>query len=398
MKTKLEINDYAALLLALSIPFPVRITGFLIFVITVSYFFYLVAYKKIDKGLLLKPLFILQTISFIIILFGFMWGGDYEEGWMGLERGFFLLCFPLVIYHSAKNTSLTISQIVVSFFIGCFLLSLLGWANIFWSADYSIVMAGHTRFTDILDIHPTYLSTYFMFSFFYFVESLRKNYAIYSTKLRIAFSLSGLYSFFMVFFLRSQIALLSFVILLLIYFIIRKKRRAWLVTFILFTFVFLTYLLDTNHITTLFDRYGKNVSTALDNRANLWKGVWEAIKIAPLFGAGTGAEQGLINKGYEKVGYTEGIENSYNAHNQYLQFWVRNGLPELICFLVLLVFLFLQALKLRSLTFLIFLMMQSMIMFTESFLNVQKGIVFFYFFSCVFTMISEEQPIASTDR
>jgi O-antigen ligase len=188
--------------------------------------------------------------------------------------------------------------------------------------------------------------------------------------------------------------MLSFVILLLIYFIVRQKKRAWLVTFVLFTIVFLTYLLDARRVTTLFDRYGKNVSTALDDRARLWAGVVEAIRLSPVFGAGTGAEQKLINEGYEKVGYTEGIENSYNAHNQYLQFWVRNGLPELSCFLVLLVFLFLRALKLRSLTFLIFLMMVSMIMFTESFLNVQKGIVFFYFFACAFTMIPEEQSLS----
>ncbi len=34
-----------------------------------------------------------------------------------------------------------------------------------------------------------------------------------------------------------------------------------------------------------------------------------------------------------------------------------------------------------------------MIMFAESFLNVQKGIVFFYFFACVFTMVSEDQSV-----
>ncbi len=396
MKIKPETESYPVLLLAMCIPFPVRVTGFLIFIITVSYFLYLVVYKKIDKSLLRSSLFILLAISFVTILLGFIWG-DYKEGAMELERGFFLVCLPFVVYHSAKS-SLTIRQIVGSFFLGCFLISLFGWLHIFWSADYSILTAGHTKFTDILDIHPTYLSSYFIFTFFYFVESLIKNYATYSPRLRIVLGLSGLYSFFMVIFLRSQIAMLSFFILLLIYFIITQKKRAWLVTFVLFTIVFLTYLLDAHRVSTLFDRYGKNVSTALDDRAKLWSGVLEAIKIAPVLGAGTGAEQRLINKGYEKVGYNEGIENSYNAHNQYLQFWVRNGLPELACFLVLLVFLFLQALKLRSLTFLIFLMMVSIIMFTESFLNAQKGIVFFYFFTCVFTMVAEEESITPTDH
>lgn len=394
MKEKLKIENYPVLLLAMAIPFPIRVTGFLMFLIIVLYVLYLLVTKKFDKNLLRNPLFRLLTASFVIILLGFLLGGGHS-GEMELERGLFLLSLPFLVYHSAKNLSLNIWQIVVSFFIGCALMSFIGWFNILWSADYSILAEGHTRFTDILDIHPTYLSSFFIFTFFYFIESFIKNYSNCSARLIFALGLSCFYSFFMVFFLRSQIAMLSFVILLLIYFIIRQKKRAWLVTFVLFLIVFLTYLLDAHRVTTFFDKYGKNVSSALDDRMKLWNGVIEAVKIAPVFGAGTGAEQNLINRGYEKVGYFEGIENSYNAHNQYLQFWIRNGLAELTCFLVLLVFLFLRALKLRSLIFLIFLMMISMIMFTESFLNVQKGILFFYFFACVFTMIPEDQSVAN---
>lgn len=390
MQAKFKIEPYTVCLLAMSIPFPVRVTGFIIFMVTVSYAVYLLVFKKYDRTLLRDPLFILLVVSFIILLLGLLWG-NYKSGWMELERGLFLVSLPFVVFHSAKNSSLAIWQIVASFFLGCFLTSMVAWFHVFWYADYSILTDGHTRFTDILDIHPTYLSSFFIFSFFYFVEWLRKIRTTDSITLRVAAGFSCLYSFGMIFFLRSQIAMLSFVILLLIYLIIRQKRRAWLVTFILFTIVFLTYLLDTHRVATLFDRYGKNVSTALDGRAKLWRGVLEAIRISPVFGAGTGAEQALINRGYEAVGYNEGVENSYNAHNQYLQFWVRNGLLELGCFLFLLVFLFLRALKLRSFSYLIFLMMVSMIMFTESFLNVQKGIVFFYFFACVFTMVSEDQ-------
>jgi O-antigen ligase len=387
VKAKTEIERYSILLLASAIPFPVRITGFLFFVIMVLYFIYLLAFRRFDIGLLRNPLFLLLTISFAILLIGYTWG-DHNSGLMELERGLFLLGLPFVIYHSAKKSGLDVGPVIIWFFIGCFLVSIVGWLHIIWSEDYSILLEGHARFTEPLDVHPTYLSSFFILTFFYFLESFRGN-IVYSFNRKIAYGMAGLYSFLMIFFLRSQIAMLSFVILLLIYFIIRRKRRAWFVAFVLFTIVFLTYLFDARRVSTFFDRYGKNVSTALDDRVELWSGVLEAIKISPVIGAGTGAEQQLINKGYEKVGYTEGIEYSYNAHNQYLQFWVRNGLAELTCFLTLLVVLFLQALKLRSFTFLIFLMTVSMIMFTESFLSVQKGIVFFYFFACVFTMIPE---------
>jgi O-antigen ligase len=390
----MKIERYLILIIAMMIPFPVRITGLVIFLILASYFLYLLATRKYDLSLFRNPIFLLLASSFFIILAG-SFRGDFGSATMELERALFLLGIPFVVYHSRK-LSLTIGEVIAFFFLGCCIVSFVGWAHVFWSSDYSIFADGHTKFTGLLDIHPTYLSVFFILTFFYFLESFRKSRLAHSVSLKIVFSISSLYSFFMIFFLRSQIAMLGFVILLVIYFVVRQKKRAWLVTFVLFTVVFLNYLLDPHRVDTLFDQYGKNVSTALDDRVRLWSGVLEGIKMAPIFGAGTGAEQSLINKGYEKVGYNEGVENSFNAHNQYLQFWARNGLIELACFLILLIYLFIQALKLRSLTFLIFLMMVSMVMFTESFLNVQKGIVFFYFFACVFTMLPEERAIADT--
>lgn len=397
MKIKLPTSHFPTLLMAFLIPFPVRVTGFAIFIITVAYFFYLLINKKFDFAIFRKPLVALFIVSFAMIVLGLFWG-NFKNGGMNVERGLFILCFPVLFFHAAKYSSLTVSQVAISFFSGCLVVSLVGWGHAIWSTDYASLSSGHTQFTGFLDIHPTYLSVFFIFSFFFFKESLQKKYFQILPKQQAGYALAALYCFVMVFFLRSQIAMLSFVILLSVYFIIRLKKRAWLVTFILFTIVFLTYLLDTHRVSTYFDRYGKNVSTALDNRSKLWGGVLQAIKTSPVFGAGTGAEQERINEGYKTVGYTEGIANSYNAHNQYLQFWVRNGLPELICFLVLLFVLFAQALKMRSLTFLIFLMMVSMVMLTESFLSVQKGIVFFYFFACVFTLLPEEQAVRETDQ
>ena len=131
-------------------------------------------------------------------------------------------------------------------------------------------------------------------------------------------------------------------------------------------------------------------------RFSVWQGTIEGIKTAPFFGAGTGGEQKLINEGYAKTGYQEGIDNSYNAHNQYLQFMARNGILELGCFLTLLIYSFKQSLKIPNYTFLMFNMSVTLIMFTESFLDVQRGIVFFYFFLCAFIYLpyeSTSQPL-----
>jgi O-antigen ligase len=249
---------------------------------------------------------------------------------------------------------------------------------------------GHTYFADIVLIHPLYLSTYFIFIFFFLLETLRTKRDVLNTLSKVGVTIALIFIVGMLLFLRSQMSLITFVMLLVMYAIIILKRRAWLVTFVLFTIALLVFLLDQNRVTTFFDTYGKNVSTALDQRFSVWRGAIEGIKTAPFFGAGTGGEQELINEGYSKTGYQEGIDNSYNAHNQYLQFMARNGILELGCFLALLIYSFRQSLKMTNYTFLMLNMSVTLIMFTESFLDVQRGIVFFYFFLCAFIYLPYE--------
>jgi O-antigen ligase len=184
--------------------------------------------------------------------------------------------------------------------------------------------------------------------------------------------------------------LLLFAILSVLYFVIVLKRRAWLITFILLTIGLLAFLLDTQRVSTFFDTYGKNVSSALDDRFKVWRGAVEAIKVSPLIGGGTGSEHQMLNKAYVKIGYLEGQANSFNAHNQYLEFLIQNGLIQLIVFLALLIYAFKQSLRFPNYLFLLFCMMFTLTMLFESSLQLHKGIVFFYFFLSAFLFLPYE--------
>jgi O-antigen ligase len=107
-------------------------------------------------------------------------------------------------------------------------------------------------------------------------------------------------------------------------------------------------------------------------------------------GAGTGSAQNLIDDGYLRTGYDTGLDNSYNAHNQYLEFLVRNGPVELILFFFTVGFLITKAFHKKSAELFLFCAVFCSSIITESMLNVQKGIVFFYFFSCVFYFLLDE--------
>src|SRR5437588_673722 len=107
-------ENLPALLLAFLIPFTVRITGLATFVITVSYFLYLMTKGKFDKSLFRNTFFVLLSLSFIVTITGAFWG-DFRTGSMELERVFFLIGLPIVVYHTAKNTRLRISQVIIAF-------------------------------------------------------------------------------------------------------------------------------------------------------------------------------------------------------------------------------------------------------------------------------------------
>ena len=395
----LRIVLMVALGVAFSIPFPIRVNSVVIGTLFSFLAVLSVVEARVSKEFIKSPLVLLISLLFLIAGLGLIFTPDIKQGWRDLERSSFLIAL-LLIFYQFKNFNVTVFKLVIAFAVGCFVIILygFGFALIALSGDEQkqVFEFGHTYFADIILIHPLYLSTYFIFVFFFLLETVRLKRPFLNTPSKMGVTIALIFIVGMLLFLRSQMSLITFVMLLIMYTIIVLKRRAWLVTFVLFTIALLVFLLDQNRVTTFFDTYGKNVSTALDQRFSVWRGAIEGIKTAPFFGAGTGGEQQLINEGYGKTGYQEGIDNSYNAHNQYLQFMARNGILELGCFLALLIYSFRQSLKMPNYTFLMFNMSVTLIMFTESFLDVQRGIVFFYFFLCAFIYLpyeSTSQPV-----
>jgi O-antigen ligase len=254
-----------------------------------------------------------------------------------------------------------------------------------------ILSEGHLEFTEVISgIHPTYLSMYFILISFYSLEELR--HANFSNGLKswlqkLIYLISSVAALV---FLRSQMALMVFTTVVVFYLLVITRKRAWLIAFFLFTVGLITLLLDSEGTLSQLSYYGKNVSTALDSRVILWKAVINGLKGNVLFGAGTGGEQALINEGYRQASFSEGLENSFNAHNQYLQFVCRNGLIELGAFLALLIYCFWKAQQQQNLIFMLFLISFSLLMLTESCLNTQRGIVFFYFFVSVFVFLPDK--------
>jgi O-antigen ligase len=379
-------------LLAFSIPFPIRINAWVTIAAVVVCVATIGITRAFDKRLLKDPLLGIISLQFLILLVGLLRSPEIQSGLGDIERFAFVLAF-LFILSQARNAFVSVSQVILPFTIGCIVLTLYGLGYAIVGMDggqrAEVFSKGHLAYTEIIGIHPTYLSIYLTFSFFFLIELLRTNFSTFTNARKWSLVFILLYLASVISFVRSQLGLLVFLLLLVMYPLIVQKRRVALVAFALFGISLMVYLADARRASNGLDSFGRNVSTALDDRIQLWQGAIEAVKLKPVLGAGTGGEQSLLNEGYAKIGYVQGVENSYNAHNQYLEFLVRNGVAELGVFLFLLCFLFKRSLQKADNTFILFNVTFSFALLAESCLNVQKGIVFFYFFLLAFMLFPD---------
>jgi O-antigen ligase len=336
-------------------------------------------------------------LQFLIIICGLLHSKNQKIGLNDLERAIYPIAIIPIIYIMRSNSE-SIFRLLKLFSISCIVVALFGisysWVALDSSRFSEFIQQGHVNFLKYTGIQPLYLSIYLLLILFFLVEFVRTNYDLLGVRNKLVLAGASFLVILIIIFLRSKTSIILLPALLFIYSVIVLKRRGWLVVFLLMFVGLTTFLLDRNNSLDLIDKYGA-VSKAFDQRLYIWKGAIEGIKASPWIGSGTGSAQELLNSGYAKIGYQEGIDNQFNAHNQYLQFMARNGLPELLCFLAILAYSFWRSTKQSNYTFLMFNILVSLVMLTESFLSVQKGIVFFYFFLLAFIYLPEKKQVAS---
>jgi O-antigen ligase len=379
-------------LAAFSIVLPIRFNSIVSILALVIYGVLFFKAKLDWRPLVRSWLCVLVAGHFAVLLIGLTYTPDLNAGLAIIERySFALLCVALV--YSMGRLGVTLFQVLSAFALGVAVVVLYGFFYaifVMGPSERALVFeAGHVNFSNIVKIHPTYLGMYLIFIFFVVLEYARLNQRQLTAGLKWSILIILVAIVMVVVFLRSQINLLVFPLLLVIYTIVMMRKRAALITLLLFTSGFLIYLADSERVSSVLDRYGKNVSTALEHRILIWQAAVEAFRSAPFFGAGTGGAQTNLNLQYVESGFTEGVEQSYNAHNQYLQILVRNGLLEFVVFVSFLAYCFYKSLEQVNYSFLIFIILFILTMMAESCLSVQKGIMFFYFFASAFILLRE---------
>jgi O-antigen ligase len=115
-----------------------------------------------------------------------------------------------------------------------------------------------------------------------------------------------------------------------------------------------------------------------------WHCAWELIRASPWIGYGTGTEVDLLKEKYVTHQLYDSYAHDLNAHNQYLSFLLKTGLPGELLYLGILAIGFLQAFRLKDPFLGSFLLIVACVSASENILDVNKGIFFFSFFFSFF--------------
>lgn len=153
-------------------------------------------------------------------------------------------------------------------------------------------------------------------------------------------------------------------------------------------FAGLIYLTQATGNRNSSDRKLNNISV----RANYSSEAIRIIKKDPLFGVGIGDKKyKLIDRDltlgddrYIEFGTDSKPDGLFNAHNQFLDLWITAGIIPVLCLLLFFINEFSKVLRYRHVLYLGLLYCFCLFCFTDMAMMVQRGVVFFLFFICLF--------------
>ena len=126
----------------------------------------------------------------------------------------------------------------------------------------------------------------------------------------------------------------------------------------------------------------------LNARLAIWTCTLDAIKNNPVVGYGIGDTEKALRKAYEVKGFTFGLRNNFNTHNQYLDILLNAGIIGLL----LIVGAWCKVLHLAKINnnqlLFVFLLISMLVMLTENILNRNQGVFFFSFFISLFSLFN----------
>ena len=408
MKTKIQLalekyNNILLLLVFFTIPLFPKLNTVLIIVWCISS---VIIFKRNQFYRIIQTReIILFFIFYFFLVVGVIYSTNISEGLLKLETQISLIVFPIFLGSRENINKKFSTKILYSFSFGCIIAGLI----CFVIATYKFLVTEelyiinafgskqniyfYNNFSEVLDIHPSYLSICFSIASLFILNQ-------FLFKKEVKYKKTHLFLFLFLIIinlmLASKAGILSFTLIYIGYLLLILKKsskkkviRLFFIPIIIFTifFCFNSTLSGrfTQGISSLEDVVlnDKKINDPVGIRYHLWETSFYASKENFFFGTGTGNVRTILYEECIKRNFFSDCEmmRGMNSHNQYLNILIANGIVGLILFILILFYLFKKAIKKDKTIFLIFLLLFVINMFFESLLQREKGIILFMSFT-----------------
>lgn len=340
------------------------------------------------------------TLIYTTIVIGLLYSENQAESLFRIQQKASLLFFPIIFGTTRFVSANLITRIIVTFSYSVAIMCIY-----FLSVQtLNILLNKPVAFTgyDLIafpQMTPSAFTTLALFAFISLIYLCLYQADKFSHSKKYFFVGSALLIFITLFLAGNRISIILACIFLLILVLRKLKNRLFLVPLI--SVLVLLLVFNNNYLKERFEKlwfFSNNSVIQLDVDSSLgkswdgsslrlaiWRCSFDLIRQHALVGLGTGDVQDELQKTYEKRKfYFASRYNNYNAHNQYIQQLLSHGIVGLGTLLLSIGIGFYIALKQKNTLYLYFLATFVVICLTESFLEINKGIIWYSFFNSLF--------------
>ncbi len=397
-----RINYYHLLFFLLALPFD-RLYSELILI---SFLVHTLIYFRKEKlQYINRRLLALQSVFFVTLVSA-TYAISVSRGFDVVSKQLSIFLFPLLFAVAAPGIAKHRSRLLLGFALGCTATIAYLFADALYVIFYyhlplkslfSRAFINH-NFSLPIGMHATYFSMLLVIAIIYFLQELFITNSKTDKRFMIGcllVLLAGLMQ------LSSKSVLFSLFLIVntaFPFFVLPKEKRkrfflaSLSVSVLLVLFIFSIDVFRNRYTNLLKDDLYQNTGVVVENsRADRWNAAIDLIKQSPALGTGSGSEIPLLKELYfERKMYVAYLE-SLNVHNQYLSFLINSGAIGLIVYLLTLFWGLRQSIKNKDALFFSFMVLVSVVSFSEDILDVNKGIFFYSFFFSFFLLMKRNR-------
>ncbi len=313
-----------------------------------------------------------------VLILGLLYTSDLTQGLRVLETNFSFLAIPITV-SSLQLNSKQLNNLWLAFILGLLTASAicLSFALFSFFHDHEL---GHFLYYDLttpIGFQPTYFAYYLSFAICLLLYSLFSNQLAISRQVTIV----GIFFMFLMLMLTASRTAYIGLLFVLSFFILKflfnetERSNRWIALFSVFL---LLVMLFVNYFDLNGSLMGSSEGTDYWERFILWEAAIRA-NPNPLFGVGTGDYKAILNQYYQAQGMTLFADESYNAHNEFIQLYFSNGIFGLLALCILICRPLYLSFKVQNSLGILIIFPFIIYGITEVFLGRFQGVVFFVF-------------------